>query len=229
MASERQGEHYYDFKIETKPGSQKQNANTAPTSTQVMQKLQALHLDALNKSILSPTHDNILQERLLAIMFMNMAEKYQKNAQVVVNHTPSINYALTHPVDHASRKQHDILVDAKRDEKIANLAKTYGLFVFYAGNCPHSRAFAPTIKRFSSRYGFEMLAITTDGTTLADFETSVSDKGQFAMLGVKHVPAVFAVNPKNQKDMALVGYGNLSVLELANNLYAHIQFKERQQ
>lgn len=228
FATERQGEHYYDFKFEEKAKLEPQQSQTQSkplTSTETMQKLQKLHTESLNKSILAPTEENILQERLLAIMFMNMAERYQKNAQMLVNHTPSINYSLEHPVDHASRKQADSLKDARRDNKLKQLAKRYGLFVFYGGNCPHSHAFAPTAKRFASRYGFEILPISTDNVILDDFEESVVDNGQQALLGVKHIPAVFAVNPHNQKDIVLVGYGNLSVLDLANNLDMHFTSK----
>lgn len=218
-ATDRQGPDYYDFKFldDKKSPSDKAEPKPNVSSTQIMSKLKEIHEEALNTSILKPTPGNILHERMLAVIYMDMAQKYQERAQMVVSSTPTINYFLRHPVDDAALKLQGALDDKSRNERIKKLSKTHGLFFFYAGNCPHCRAFAPTIKRFAQRFNFEVIPISLDGGELSEFPNFKKNRGQAESLGVKSLPAVFAIEPKSNKSIFL-SYGNVSVTELAEKL-----------
>lgn len=218
----RQGPDYYEFKDLHKNIGE--NAQVAPkiTSTQIMEQLKQIHMEALNTSILNPTEDNILRERMLAIIYMDLAQKYQHRAQMVVDKNPNINYLLRHPADDAAQKLQEAIDDKTRDARIKKIAKTHGLFFFFAGNCPHCQVFAPTIKRFAKRYGFELLAISVDGKNLPEFPDAKKNGLQAAKLQVKSLPAVFAIDPKNGPAQSiLLSYGNVSVMELAQKLDLH--------
>lgn len=219
MATERQGPDYYEFFIDKKLGDEKKDCLIKPSNTQIVAELRRAHEEALNASILNPTKANILHERMLAVIYMDLAQKYQERAQMVVASNPQINYMLRHPVDDAARKQQDAIDDHKRDNRIKTLTKTHGLFFFYAGSCNHCKAFAPTIKRFADRYGFSIIPISLDGEKLPEFPNSKKDNGQAENLGIKSLPAVFAIDPNNgpQQSM-LLSYGNVSVLEMADKL-----------
>ncbi len=218
-ATDRQGPDYYDFKFldEKKTPSDKDNPQLNVSSTQIMSKLKEIHEEALNTSILKPTPQNILHERMLAVIYMDMAQKYQEHAQMVVDSTPTINYFLRHPVDDAALKLQSALDDKGRDERIKKLSKTHGLFFFYASNCPHCRAFAPTVKRFAQRFNFEVIPISLDGGKLPEFPNFKKNSGQAENMGVKSLPAIFAIDPKNNNSIFL-SYGNVSVTELAQKL-----------
>lgn len=217
----RQGVFYYDrnassFEIE----GEKQDKTQS--STEIMEMLQKKYTEALNTSILKPTYKNIYKERLLSMLYMDLAEKYQDNAKFVINHEPALNYILRHPVDHAARRSHDDAIDDNRARRLKSLSKNHGLFFFFASHCPHCHAFAPTLKRFANRYGFSIVPISLDGGALPEFPNFKTNNGQAQMLGIKSLPAVFAVDPRNdQVKPILVSYGNVSVAELAEKLDFH--------
>lgn len=219
-ATNRQGPDYYEFKVKSEDKEAADKLQTKPniSSTQIMSKLKTIHEEALNTSILNPTAHNILYERMLAVIYMDMAQKYQERAQMVVASNPAINYLLRHPADDAALKLQQSLDDKGRDTRIKNLSKTHGLFFFYAGSCAHCRAFAPTIKLFASRYGFEVIAISLDGKQLAQFPNFKKNNGQAEKLGLKSMPAVFAINPHEDLAPIFISYGNVSVAELAQKL-----------
>ena len=218
-ATDRQGPDYYEFKNLYKEKQKDDKLKSNVSSTQIMTTLKTIHEEALNTSILNPTQQNILHERMLAIIYMDMAQKYQERAQMVVSHNPKINYMLRHPVDDAALKLQNNIDDKSRDARIKNLTKTHGLFFFYAGNCAHCRAFAATIKLFAQRYGFEVVAISLDGAGLPEFPNFKKNSGQAEKLGVKSLPAVFAIDPRNGSQQSiLLSFGNVSVAELTEKL-----------
>jgi len=230
QATNRCGPDYYEFKTLDENKEQDAQKDEKPqasvSSTQIMKALKAMHEEALNTSILKPTAQNILHERMLSVIYMDMAQRYQERAQMVISATPAINYMLRHPTDDAAIKLQNNLDDKDRDARIKSLTKTHGLFFFYAGNCAHCRAFAPTIKLFAKQFGFEVIAISLDGTQLPEFPNFKKNSGQAEKLGVKSLPAVFAIDPKNGPQQSiLLSYGNVSVAELSQKLdynYRHL-------
>lgn len=219
MALDRQGPDYYEFLQEPKVADKQETNTPAVSSTAVMEQLTKIHTEALNASILNPTTQNILRERMLAILYLDLAQRYQERAQMVVNENPNINYLLKHPADDAAQKLQESLDDENLSKRIMGLTKTHGLFFFFAGDCHHCKAFAPTIKRFAQRFGFEIIPISLDGKNLPEFPNSKKNNGQAEKLGVKTLPAVFAIDPKNGPAQSiLLSYGNVSVKELTDKL-----------
>ena len=230
-ATNRCGPDYYEFKtaIDEKASDDKTSdakSQSNVSRTQIMASLKAMHEEALNTSILKPTAQNILHERMLSVIYMDMAQKYQERAQMVIAANPVINYMLRHPTDDAAIKLQNNLDGKDRHARIKSLSKTHGLFFFYAGSCAHCRAFAPTIKLFASLFGFEVIAISLDGAALPEFPNFKKNNGQAENLGIKSLPAVFAIDPKNGPlQSILLSYGNVSVAELTQKLdynYRHL-------
>lgn len=225
MATNRQGPDYYDFKFDDKKEQDERQSQAKVSSTQIMATLKNIHEEALNTSILNPTQQNILHERMLAVIYMDLSQKYQERAQMVVSSNPDINYLLRHPVDDAAQKLQESMDDRQRDTRIKKLTKTHGLFFFFAGNCSHCKAFAPTIKRFANKFDFEIIAISLDGAQLPEFPNFKKNGGQAEKLGVKSLPAVFAIDPKNgEQQSILLSYGNVSVTELTEKLDYNYRF-----
>ena len=101
------GPDYYEFVENKELKDEEKQAESKPTNTQMVAELKKIHEEALNASILNPTQKNILHERMLAVIYMDLAQKYQERAQMVVSSNPQINYMLRHPVDDVARKQGD--------------------------------------------------------------------------------------------------------------------------
>jgi conjugal transfer pilus assembly protein TraF len=222
----RQGIFYYEYPVEKEeaeelpePQAPRQSFKTA---TEAMDFLQKNYTEALNKAILTRSQEDHLKERLLHVLYTDLAESYQDSAQSFVEHMPQVNYTLRHPVDHIARREHDVREDALRDERIKQLSKDHGLFFFYAAKCPQCRAFAPTIQRFAKRHGFSIIPISVDGGVLPEFPETKMNQGQAQQLNIQSLPAVVAVNP-NQQPLApiLVGYGNISIKALSDQLNKH--------
>ncbi len=219
LSTDRQGPDYYEFLEEKKAVKKETRPEAHISNTQIVEQLKQIHLESLNTSILNPTEKNILRERMLAIIYMDLAQKYQHRAQIVVDKNPRINYLLKHPVDDEALKLQEAIDDSDRDERIKKLTKSHGLFFFFAGGCQHCKAFAPTIKRFAKKYGFEVIAISVDGGKLSEFPNAKRNDGQAEKLMVKSLPAVFAIDPKNGPTHSiLLSYGNVSVMELTQKL-----------
>ena len=228
LAMDRQGIFYYDWPVDDKMPRQvlpqDKSVKNQINATKSMTQLQKLWQESLNRSILMPTVQNITQEKKIAKLYMDVADRYQQRATTVIAHDVELNYILKHPTDHEARRIHDQTIDRQQGLKLERLAKTHGLFFFYAGNCNHSRLFASTIKQFALKYGFEIIPITIDGNMLAEFPNSRLDQGQAKNLKITSVPAVFAINPSNNTAPILVGFGNISVNELASNLERHLEY-----
>lgn len=217
-ATERQGPHYYQFDTAEQNEKDEDRQEMPITNTQVIAKMRVMYDEALNKSILHPTEKNILKERMLSTLYMDLAQRYQENSQMVVARNPQINYMLRYPVDDAARKHHDTMVDKEVYQRVSSIAKTHGLFFFYSGSCQHCRLFAPTLLHFAKKYGFEVIPISVDGNILPEFPNSKINNGQAQFLGVKTLPAVFAMDPNNLHNSVFISYGNVSVLELTEKL-----------
>ena len=219
----RQGMFYYE-RPSIKDEQEEQEKETPKTSTEIVEHMQKVYNEALNTSILKPTYGNIFKERMLFMLYTDLAERYKDHAKYVINHEPALNYVLRHPVDHAARRSHDNRIDNAKDERLKELSKTHGLFFFFTSTCPRCHEFAPTLKRFANRYGFSVVPISLDGGSLPDFPGFKVNNGQAENLGIKSLPAVVAINPRDpQMRPILVSYGNVSVAEMVDKLDFHQQ------
>lgn len=103
------------------------------------------------------------------------------------------------------------------DEKLRRLAKSFGLFFMFKGDCPYCHKFAPTLKAFAETYGFEVKAISYDGSPLREFPVAVRDNGAVTALNPEKVfPAVFLVNPHTREVIPLA-WGMTSFTGLQEN------------
>jgi hypothetical protein len=118
LSTDRQGPDYYEFLEEKKAVKKETRPEAHISNTQIVEQLKQIHLESLNTSILNPTSQNILRERMLAVVYMDLAQRYQERAQMVVDSNPRINYMLKHPVDDAAQKLQESMDDGARDARV---------------------------------------------------------------------------------------------------------------
>jgi conjugal transfer pilus assembly protein TraF len=167
-------------------------------------------------AIIDPTYENVKAYMVLQKQLMDRSTRFAQRWMEVVYTTPKLDYTLTHPTSQVARH---IYLDQQKmdmDQYIRALAKTYGLFFFYASGCSYCKEFAPIVKGFAEKYGWEVLAISLDGAILPEFPHSKVDNGAAAALGIEAVPILLAVEPQTGK-----------VIPLSNGLSTHDQIEDR--
>ncbi|MBL0942336.1 MAG: conjugal transfer protein TraF, partial [Alphaproteobacteria bacterium] len=152
----------------------------------------------LHLALVAPTYKNVKAYQQIQKQMMDRSERFAQTWMEVVYTTPELDYTVKHPTSQAAR--HVYLDEERKDmtNLIKDLAKTHGLFFFFKANCSYCHAFAPIVKSFARTYGWQVLAISLDGSQLKEFPQAIFDNGAARTLGVTIVPTLLAVEPKVQ-------------------------------
>ena len=161
----------------------------------------------LHQAIVKPTFNNIKKFRDATDKAMNMSEKFAYNFKRFIFMNPEYNSELDNPASHEALRMHRVANNIAKQNKIKELTKTHGLIYFFEGSCPKCVAFAKDVKYFSKKYNWEVMAISLDGVLVEEFPEARMDNGIADNLGIKVVPTLVAVNPKNNEVIPLAhGY-----------------------
>ena len=217
------GWHWYQDPEEDQTVSPDSTVTSDPIAT-----MEALHhqvQQTLDQAILNPTEDNIRHYIALQNQLGERAQRFAEVWKSVLLHYPELDFSLQHPTNNFAKQ---IDLDHTRQQEnaaIHQFAQHNGLFFFYRSTCPYCQRFAPILKDFSSRYGLNVVPITTDGISLPEFPNSHSDQGQAARLKVTVEPALFTADPQTHRIIP-VSYGLLSEDELRQRLLTIAQQAE---
>jgi conjugal transfer pilus assembly protein TraF len=134
-----------------------------------------------------------------------------------VYQNPELDHTLISPVNQQGRHLQIDLEKGRIRKVIQDLSETYGLFFFFSSDCPYCHQFAPIVKRFAETYEWEVIAISIDGGSLAEFPNAEADNGLYEVWGIKALPALFAVNPTIQ-NVVPIAYGLTSIDEMESRI-----------
>jgi conjugal transfer pilus assembly protein TraF len=195
------------------------------------------------KAILEPTLDNVQVMQQAQNVIMNRATEFEKY-WMLASLLTSQNFRDSDQSSPQHRKIYQEQLDRQLDQKIRNLAKTYGLFFILKEDCPYCHEFAPIVKDLMNLYGFEGKAIggrpSTGGrpltgsrpSTSADrkaielFPDAENDNGTIAVLNPEGIfPALFLVSPQSRQVIPLAR-GLVSLSQLRENFKVIIRFLE---
>ena len=166
-------------------------------------------------AVMNPTFENVRAYMQIQKALMDRSGQFARKWLEVVYTTPSLDYSIKHPTSQVGRHVYLDQQQHQMDTQIRKLAKTHGLFFFYS-DCPYCKKFAPIVKAFSQKYGWQVLAISTDGTMLPEFPDARINNGSAQVLGVRHLPTLLAVEPKTGE-----------VIPLSYGLSTHDQIEDR--
>ena len=197
--------------------------NTTPT-----QKVKALKAEIkrrLHLALVEPTETNLASYISLQKAYLDHAEKFQRMWQRVIYRTPSLDETVTFPVSTGARKVYLDVARVKREKYLQELAQFVGFIMFVKGSCPYCHAFAPTLKSFSKKYGFEVFIVTLDGQPIEGFDNLRRDNGIKETLNVTAVPALYGLNTLTHRWQP-IAFGMISEQELAERLFEIYKVEE---
>lgn len=209
-----EGWHWYETKPIEEEDEQKQLATAEANISAMRKELER----RLNLAIDNPTRDNITNYIRLQKQVTDKSQRFASNWMKVIYTTPELDESIKSPVNQSSIHVYHSLQQAEREQLIRNLAQEYGLFFFFKSSCKFCEAFAPTVKRFSDKYGFKVMAIAMDGGQLEGF-TILPDNGMATKLGVTVAPAVIALNVRTRR-LIPIAYGMISEADMETRIEA---------
>jgi conjugal transfer pilus assembly protein TraF len=104
-----------------------------------------------------------------------------------------------------------------KERAIAAISQTSGLVYFYKAGEPFSERMAEVVSDFANGYQMTVIPIAMTDRFSPLFPNSRVDSGQANQMGVKHIPAVFALNPISKTTMP-IAYGLISQSELKEHI-----------
>lgn len=174
-----------------------------------LERLQAL-------AILEPTREHVSAYLEKHVALMEQSARFADAWQNVVWTTPEYDNTLRAPTGNAAYIQADVQSEAL-DQRLTEAAQRYGLMFFFRGSCPHCHRFAPVLKTFAERYGFDILPVSLDGGALPEFPKPQSNVDAAAALQVESVPAVYLIEPRT-RTVAPAIFGYVGFSELAQRV-----------
>ena len=184
-------------KEENEPTPQIKPSEKPKTATERLKDVKE-HLAELKAiAILEPTSANVKAYQEMQMKVVNQSEAFSKAWMMNVYMNPSLDENVSNPSAQGARFVVYANEQKETEEIITGLKDTYGLFYFYSGSCSFCKAFAPIVKQFADKYGWDVMAISLDGAPSEVFPNWQPDNGISQQWNVQTVPAVFAVNPQN--------------------------------
>lgn len=174
------------------------------------------------QAILNPTIKNITEARRMQRLLVAQANLFSKRWMLDLLLHPEFDENLLNPNNNAGRGVYNEQQSALKEQVIAKISETSGLLYFYQGGEPFSERMAEVINDFANRYRIPLVPIAMSPQFSPVFPNSQVDSGQASQLNVKHIPAVFAMNPYS-KQMMPVAFGLISQSELKDNLFMATQ------
>ncbi len=194
--------------------------------TQEMEQVRNRITNSLNQAILHPTEENLRNYARNYYAVINQGQHFADAYKLMLMKNPTFDYYLRFPVNHNARNVYNRKQSDLAENAIRRLAKTHGFFFFFAGDCEYCHVFAPTVKRFSDKYGIEVMPISLDGKPLLEYPNAVHDNGTAKKLGVSTMPALFAVNPRTKQVIPLAN-GVVSVSDLEEVVFKYAEFEKQ--
>ena len=184
--------------------------------------------DALKVAYIDPSEENLKRYLALWQLVVRKASVFSDLAQQTMWKNPEFDATVADGVRPTNPVAMDVFDEEarnKRDLALRELSGSYGLWFFFDSSCGVCRVYAPLLKSFQLRYGFSVLAISRDGSSIAQFPGAIRDNGVAKELGVTDSPQTFLVNPRT-RDILHLGPGAMSAEELADRAMQILKYRQ---
>lgn len=169
------------------------------------------------RAILNPTPQNIAQARRMQRLVVAQANLFSEKWMLDLLLNPDQDEGLVNPSNSAARDLYNNQSNLEKEKAIALIRQSSGLIYFYQAGEPYSERMAQVIRDFSMSYRLPLIPVAMTQSVSSVFPNSRMDSGEASQMGVKHIPAVFALNPKSHQPMP-IAYGLVSHSELKEHI-----------
>jgi conjugal transfer pilus assembly protein TraF len=223
------GWHWYEKISKPKEQQKQQSMEKELSPTEQVMLMRKDVEDKLHAALIKPTEANLVAYIKVQEKIGARSEFFAKQWQRVIMTHPELDYSLKHPHSQNALHIYRAQMSENKRVKIEQLAKTHGLLFFFRGDCKYCQGFAAVVKNFAQKYNWAVLAVQIGEVGLPEFPQAQRDNGIASNMGIVHVPALIAVDPRNNKILPLA-YGYTSEDEIENrvNLLVEHLDKERQ-
>ncbi|CZP45009.1 type-F conjugative transfer system pilin assembly protein TraF [Legionella pneumophila] len=209
-------------KKEKKPSSRSSHDTSIADPDKTWKLIGKRVQQARAQAILNPTPKNIAQARRLQRMMVSQANLFSEKWMLDLLLNPDQDESLMNPSGSAARDVYNNQSNMEKEKAIALIRKKSGLFYFYKAGEPYSERMAQIIHDFALSYQLPLIPIAMTQDSSPQFPNSHVDSGEAALMGVKHIPAVFALNPVSNNPMP-IAYGLVSHSELKEHILLAVQ------
>ncbi|WP_341752551.1 MULTISPECIES: conjugal transfer protein TraF [unclassified Candidatus Tisiphia] len=150
------------------------------------------------KALDNPTLENVIKAQKWQKIIMEKSQKFAAMWQLatLIDHSLINN---NEPSNSLHKKLYQEATEQVNNNKLVNLAKDWGLILQVSNNCPYCQAFAPIAKQFASKYGFQLLLVSNNGTNFQNVKTS-KDTGLLRALNPENiVPMLYLVDSSGKR------------------------------
>lgn len=175
-------------------------------------------------AVVHPTPENIKAYMAAQKVEIDRASYFSDVWRRVLWQNAELNFELKNPMNNSAIKVAARERDRKQNATMNDLAKEWGIFFFFRGDCPYCKHMIPTLQWVTRQYDMTIMPVSMDGATIEGLPPAVKDNGLSATLGVEAVPMYVLGNVKTHK-MVILGSGVLSLQDFVERIYVLTQTK----
>ena len=217
---------------ETKPVTKAKNNSTPEQAEKSREESAVEELEKIRKdldakralAVVHPTPENIKSYMAAQKVEIDRASYFADIWRRVLWQNAGLNFELKNPMNNSAIKVAERERNARQTDTMTELAKEWGIFFFFRGDCPYCKHMVPTLQWITRQYDMTILPISLDGATIEGLPPTVNDNGLSVKLGVEAVPLFVLGNVKTHQ-MVILGSGVLSLQDFVDRIYVLTQTK----
>jgi len=215
-------------KIDAHPQKDAQEPKKKETREEIaVRELEKIRKDLDAKralAVVHPTPENIKAYMAAQQFEIERAAYFADVWRRVLWQNAELNLELKNPMNNSAIKVKNREREQNEHETMTALAKDWGLFFFFKGDCQYCKHMVPALQWLTRSYDMTILPISMDGSNIEGLPPAVMNNGMAEKLGVEAVPLYVLGNVKTGK-MVIIGSGVLSLQDFVERIYVLTQTK----
>lgn len=156
--------------------------------------------NAQRQALDNPTLANVIIAQRLQKQIMDKSARFASMWQLAALIDYKLNN-LQEPSNSLHKKIQEQSLEQENTIKLKQIAKSWGIILQISPACPYCHSFAPIVKEFAKKYGFQLLAVSNSGQDFAGIE-GTKDAGFLLLSSLNPqqiVPVLYLVSNTGDK------------------------------